>query len=135
MRETKEAKENAESLPRRSKVQAIAERIRKHCSKVRALVDGFEMVQINNVEFSLKRPFYSTDSRLTMDAINVMLKTYEGLRRDVREISGMGYVEFENMFPELNINFETYYSVAVSLLNLIYQMQLMRLFCYLLLKS
>jgi hypothetical protein len=135
VREAKVSNESAERLQLRSAVQAIAKRLSDHCAKIRILVNGFEVTQMNNAEFSLDQPFYSTKSRLTMDAIKNMVKTYESLRHDVREIVQSGYVAFENAFPELDINFETYYSVAFSLLNLDYQMQLMKLYCYRLLKS
>jgi hypothetical protein len=39
------------------------------------------------------------------------------------------------MFPKLDINFETYYTVVISLLNLIYQMQCMKIYCQRLLGS
>jgi hypothetical protein len=113
----------------RSAVQAISKRLSDHCTRVLALVNGFERMQLNNPEFTLDQPFYSTKSGLTMDAIKGMMRTYEALRRDVREIAQIGYVAFENSFPELDVSFETYYSIAFSLLNLIYQMQLMRLYC------
>jgi len=45
-------------------------------------------------------------------AINDLSETYENSRRDVREFAQIGYLNFENLFPELNINFETHYSVA-----------------------
>lgn len=135
LKETKATNESAERLRLRSAVEAIAKRLSDHCGKVRALVNGLEVTQINNAKFSLDRPFYSTKSSLTMNAIKNMVKTYESLRRDVRELAQIGYVEFENSFPDLDINFETYYSVAFSLLNLNYQMQLMKLYCYRLLKS
>lgn len=134
MRETRATDESAERSRRRSAVEAIVKRLSEHCGKVRALVNGFEAMQMNNAEFGLDQPFYSTRSSLTMDAIKNMMKTYESLRRDVRDIAQTGYVEFESLFPELSVNFETYYSVAFSLLNLNYQMQLMKLYCYRLLK-
>jgi hypothetical protein len=64
-----------------------------------------------------------------------IVEDYESIRLKVREITEMSIVDFEILFPKLAINYETYYSVAISLLNLIYQMQLMRLNCYRLLKS
>ena len=134
MKERKDKNESAKSLSSRSNVQAIAKRLSEHCGKVKALVNGFEVAQINNKEFSLGQTFYTTKSKLMTKAINNLVETYELLRRDVREIAQIGYVSFENSFPELNINFETYYSVAASLLNLTFQMQLMRLYCYRLLK-
>ena len=119
----------------RSDVLAVGERLSNHCDKVGAILNGFEMKQISDVKFSLNKPFLSTESSLTETAIMNMLETYESLRLDVWEITEMSLVDFEIVFPKLDINFETYYSVAVSLLNLIYQMQLMRLYCYRLLKS
>jgi hypothetical protein len=135
MSESRTSNKGAERSQLRSAVQSIVKRLSNHCDKVRALVNGFEVMQMNNSEFSFDQPFYSTKASLTMDAIKTMMKTYESLRRDVREIAQIGYVAFENLFPELNVNFETYYSVAFSLLNMNYQMQLMRLYCYRLLKS
>jgi hypothetical protein len=129
MRERKLKDESADQSRRRLAVEAISKRLSDHCGRVLALVNGFERMQLNNPEFSLDQPFYSSKSSLTMDAIKGMMKTYQALRRDVREIAETGYVEFENSFPELDINFETYYSVAFSLLNLVYQMQLMKLYC------
>jgi len=119
----------------RSDVLAIGERLSNHCDKVGAILKGFEMKQVSDVKFSLNQPFLSTESSLTEAALMNMLETYESLRLDVWEITEMSLVDFEILFPKLDINFETYYSVAVSLLNLIYQMQLMRLYCYRLLKS
>ena len=129
------ANDSAERSQLLSAVQTIVKRLNNHCCKVRALVNGFEVMQMNNAEFSLDQPFYSTKASLTMDAIKGMMKTYESLREDVREFAQVGYVAFENLFPELDVNFETYYSVAFSLLNMSYQMQLMRLYCCRLLKS
>jgi hypothetical protein len=117
-----------------SKVLAIAKRLNVHCDRVRALVNGFEAAQINKTNFGLGQPFYTTTSEMMTRAINDLLETYKALRRDVREFAQIGYVRFENSFPELDVNFETYYSVAASLLNLTFQMQLMRLYCYRLLK-
>ena len=129
MKETKE-KNESERLRMRSKVLAIVEKLNVHCDKVMDLVNGFEAAQINKTNFSLGQPFYTTTSKIMTKAINDFLETYMALRRDVREFAQMGYVRFENSFPELNVNFETYYSVAASLLNLTFQMQLMRLYCY-----
>lgn len=129
MRATKSKGASDERSPRLTAVQAISKRLSDHCGRVLNLVNGFERMQLNNLEFSLNQPFYSTKTSLTMDAIKGMMKTYESLRRDVREIAQIGYVAFENSFPELDVNFETFYSVAFSLLNLVYQMQLMKLYC------
>jgi len=129
MRATKSKDASDEKSSKRLAVQALSKRLSEHCARVLALVNGFERMQLNNPEFSLDQPFYSTKSSLTMDAIKGMMKTYESLRRDVREIAQIGYVAFENSFPELEVSFETYYSVAFSLLNIIYQMRLMKLYC------
>jgi hypothetical protein len=115
-------------------VIAIAEKLNVHSNKVWALVNGLEALQINKQGFSLDQTFYTTTSKVMTKAIKNLLETYETLRRDVRELAQTGYVGFENTFPELDVNFETYYSVAFSLLNIGYQMQLMRLFCYRFLK-
>jgi len=124
--EIKEAKknENEENL------LSIAKQLNVHCNKVRALVNGLEASQMNNREFSLSQTFYTTTSQSLTKAINDLLGTYGTLRRKVRDVAQISYVSFENSFPELNINFETYYSVAASLLNLTSQMQLLRLYCY-----
>jgi hypothetical protein len=133
MKEANEKNED-ERLRMRSKVTAIAEKLNVHCNKVWALVNGLEASQINKQSFSLNQTFYTTTSKVMTKAIKNLLETYETLRRDVRELAQTGYVGFENTFPELDVNFETYYSVAFSLLNIGYQMQLMRLFCYRFLK-
>jgi hypothetical protein len=112
----------------------IAKQLSVHSNKVKALVNGLEAAQINNKAFSLGETFYTTKSQAMTKAINDLLETYEALRREVREVAQISYISFENSFPELNINFETYYSVAASLLNLTFQMQLLRLYCYRILK-
>ena len=127
----KEAKDNEN----KEDLLAIAKQLNVHCKKVRAIINGFEDAQINNKEFKLGQTFYTTTSESLTKAIKGLFGTYETLRVNVREVAQIGYVSFENSFPELNINFETYYSVAVSLLNLTFQMQLLRLYCYRLLKS
>jgi hypothetical protein len=133
MKKAKRRKES-EILRMRSSVLAITKRLSEHCNKVRALVDSFEVAQINTTEFSLGQTFYTSTSEMMTKAINDLVETYETLRRDVREFAQIGYLNFEDSFPELKINFETYYSVATSLLNLVFQMQLMRLYCYRLLR-
>lgn len=135
MNEKNETGESAERLRIGSAVQAVCERLSEHCGKVRALLNGFEVAQINNEAFSFNQPFHSNESSLTRASLMNIVETYESLRHEVREIAQVGSVDFEFLFPKLDINFETCYSVAVSLLNLIYQMQLMRLYCIRLLKS
>ena len=127
-------KENKRDQDKESLI-AIAKQLNVQCDKVRSVVNGFETAQINNKQFSLSKTFYTTTGPSLTKALNSLLKTYETLRLKVREVAQIGYVSFENSFPELNINFESYYSVASSLLNLTFQMQLMRLYCYRLLKS
>jgi hypothetical protein len=127
-------KENKRDQDKES-LLALAQQLNIHCDKGRSVVNGFETAQINNKQFSLSKTFYTTTSPSLTKALNGLLKRYETLRLKVREVAQIGYVSFENSFPELNINFETYYSVASSLLNLTFQMQLMRLYCYRLLKS
>ena len=92
MRETKVTDERAERL--RSAVQAVVKKLSEHCGKVRTLVNGFEVMQINNAEFSLDQPFYSTKSSLMMDAIKNLVRTYEALRREVRDVAQISYVLF-----------------------------------------
>lgn len=127
----KEAKDNEN----KEELLAIAKQFNVHCKKVRAIINGFEAAQINNKEFNLGQAFYTTTAPSLTKAINGLLGTYVTLRSKVREVAQIGYVSFENSFPELNINFETYYSVAVSLMNLTFQMQLLKLYCYRLLKN
>ena len=135
MRETKERNEEAGEVSVCSALLDVADQLSKHCDKVEVMLKGFEVKQINDEQFSLKQPFISKKSSLTKVALTNIAEDYEAMRRNVREITEMGFVDFEILFPKLDINFETFYSVAISLLNLIYQMQLMRLNCYRLLKS
>lgn len=127
----KEAKDNEN----KEELLAIAKQLNVHCKKVRAIINGFEDAQINNKEFKLGQTFYTTTSPSLTKAIDGLLGTYVTLRSKVREVAQIGHVSFENSFPELNINFETYYSVAVSLMNLTFQMQLLKLYCYRLFKK
>ena len=127
-------KENKKDQDNESLVY-LAKQLNLHCDKVRSVINGFETAQINNKNFSLSKTFYTTTASSLTKVLNGLLKTYETLRLKVREVAQVGYVGFENSFPELDINFETYYSVTSSLLNLTFQMQLMRLYCYRLLKS
>ncbi|MCW4055066.1 MAG: hypothetical protein NWE84_09165 [Candidatus Bathyarchaeota archaeon] len=126
----KEAKEKGNE----ERLLSIAKKLNVHSNKVRALVNGFETAQTNDKGFSLSKTFYTTTTQSLTRTINSLVESYERLRREVREVAQIGYVSFENSFPELNINFETYYSVAASLLNLSFQMQLLELYCYHILK-
>jgi hypothetical protein len=85
--------------------------------------------QNNNPQFSVNQPFDSAKSSMLKTVLMNMVKTYESIRSDLREIADLKSVDFENMFPKLDINFETYYTIAISMLNLIYQMQHMRIYC------
>ena len=127
-------KERREKPEGEERVLDIANRLGVHCTKVNALVNGLEKAQINDEAFSLSQTFYTTTSEPITKAINNLLGAYVALRREVREFAQIGYVSFENSFPELNVNFETYYSIAASLINLNFQMQLLRLYCYRILK-
>ena len=135
MKEKDESDNDVERTEVRSAVLSLGERFRENCNKAEVMLNGFEMKQIKDSQFSLNEPFKPAESSLTKKALMKVHETYESLRRDVREITETGFVEFEVMFPRIDINFETYYSVCVSLLNLIYQMRLMRLYCYCLLQS
>ena len=117
-----------------SAVENVCERLSAHCGKIRALLRGFDTAQVNSASFSFRYRFHSAESSLTKVALMNMWNTYVSLRSEVRETAKVGYVDFEFLFPRLEINFETYYTVAVGLLNLIYQMQLMRIYCFKLLK-
>ena len=127
-------KERKEKHEGKARLLYIAKTLEVHCTKVNTLVNGFEKAQISNTAFSLSQPFYTTTSKSMTKVLKNLLGTYEALRLEVREVAQIGYVSFETSFPELDINFETYYSVATSLLNLTFQMQLLRLYCYRILK-
>jgi hypothetical protein len=135
MKEKDESDNDVVSPEVRSAVLSLGERFRENCKKAEVMLNGFEMKQIKDSEFSLNEPFKPAESSLTKTTLMKIHEIYESLRRDVRDITETAFVEFEVMFPRIDINFETYYSVCVSLLNLIYQMQLMRLHCYRLLQS
>jgi hypothetical protein len=62
-------------------------------------------------------------------------RTYESIRRDLGNIVYAKTANFENMFPRLHINYETYYTIAISMLNLFYQMQYMKIYCQFILES
>jgi len=135
MKEKDESDNDVERTEVRSAILSLGERFRENCNKAEVMLNGFEMKQIKDSQFSLNEPFKPAESSLTKITLMKIHETYESLRRDVREITETEFVEFEVMFPKIDINFETYYSVSVSLLNLIYQMKLMRLYCYRLLQS
>ena len=135
MRGTKDKTEDVTGSNLRSSLLDVGDRLGNHCNKIDTILKGFEVKQVNDEQFNLKQPFISKKASLTKAALMNIVEDYQSIRQKVREITEMSFVDFEILFPKLAINFETYYSVAVGLLNLIYQMQLMRLNCYRLLKS
>jgi len=114
---------------KRSAIQSISQRINKHCGDIKKIADALVEAQYNNPKSSLNQSFDSAKSRMLKTVIVNMVKTYESIRNDVGRIADVKGVDFENMFPKLDVNFETYYTIAVSLLNLIYQLQFMKIYC------
>ncbi len=122
----------------RSIIIAVGKRLDSHSDKVFTMLEGFELKQVNDTKFRLNQPFLHAKNSLTEASLKGMLKEYESLRLNVRNITEPSFdslVDFEKLFPRLDINLESYYSVAVSLLNMYYQMQLMKLYCFRLLGS
>jgi hypothetical protein len=114
---------------KRSAIQSIRQRINKHCGDIKRIADAIVEAQDNKPKSSLNQPFDSAKSSMLKTVIVNTVKTYESIRNDVRRIADVKGVDFENMFPKLDINFETYYTIAVSMLNLIYQLQYMKIYC------
>jgi hypothetical protein len=117
----------------RSALQSISQRINKHCGEIKRLSDALVEAQNNNPKFSLNKPFDSTKSKMLKTVLVNIVKTYESIRCDLGKIAHDKISDFENMFPKLDINFENYYTIAISMLNLIYQMQYMKIYCHTLL--
>ena len=113
----------------RSAIQSISQRINKHCLGIKKIADAMVEAQYNNPKSSLNQPFDSAKSSMLKTVIVNMVKTYESIRNDVERIADVKGVDFNNMFPKLDVNFETYYTIAISMLNLIYQLQYMRIYC------
>ena len=133
MREMKGRNESNGESPLRLAIIAVGERLDSHSDKVFTMLKGFEVKQVNDAKFRLNQPFLTAENSLTEASLKGMLREYEFLRRDVRNITESSFdslVDFEILFPRLDINFESYYSSAVSLLNIYYQMQLMKLYCF-----
>lgn len=120
---------------KRSAIQSLSQRIDKHCGKIKKLADALVEPQNNNPKFSVNQPFDSAKSSMLKTVLVDMVKTYESMRCDLRRIAHVKGVDFENMFPKLDINFETYYTIAISMLNLIYQLQHMKIYSQTLLGS
>lgn len=112
-----------------SAIQSISQRIDKHCGKIKKLSDALVEAQNNNPKFSVNQPFDSAKSSMLKTVLVNMVKTYELIRCDLGRIAQVKDVDFENMFPKLDMNFETYYTIAISMLNLIYQLQHMKIYC------
>jgi hypothetical protein len=113
----------------RSAIQSISQRINKHCLEIKKIADAIAEAQYNNPKASLNQPFDSAKSSMLKTVIVNMVKTYESIRNDVEKIVDVKGVDFEIMFPKLDVNFETYYTIVISMLNLIYQLQCMRIYC------
>lgn len=118
-----------------SEIQSISERITKHCEEIDKLNYALEKAQNNNTRFNLNQPFNSAKSSMLKTVLVNMERTYESIRRDLGRIVHTNGLDFENIFPKLHINFETYYTIAVSMLNLTYQLQYMKIYCRLILQS
>ncbi|KON32013.1 MAG: hypothetical protein AC479_08010 [miscellaneous Crenarchaeota group-6 archaeon AD8-1] len=135
MIETKNNKENVEETSMHSTLLEAIDQIDKNCDKAKVILKGFEVKQINDEHFTLTQQFISEKSSLTKTSIMNILEDYESIRQKVREITEISFVDFEILYPNITINFETYYSIAINLVNLINQMQLMKFNCYRLLKA
>jgi hypothetical protein len=121
--------ENNERVSKSVELRSVISRLNEHCVSIKRLSDAFEAAQDNNPNFSINQPFDPTRSSMTRTVLMNMVAIYEAIRSDLQRITRIRDTEFQNLFPKLDINFETYYSVALSLLNLIYQMQHMKIYC------
>ena len=119
----------------RSAIQSISQRINRHCDEIKKLADALVEAQSNNPRLSVNQPFDAAKSKMLKTVLLNMLKTYESIRRDLSRIAHDKGVDFEKVFRKLDINFETYYTIAISMLNLIYQMQYMKIYCQTFLES
>ena len=127
--------DNTGKVPKHAELQSIINRLNEHCGKIKTLADAFEAAQTKNPNFNIDQPFDSTKSSMTRTVLMKIVATYESTRSDLQKIAQVKGPEFENLFPKLAIIFETYYSVALSMLNLIYQMQHMKIYCQRLLST
>jgi hypothetical protein len=112
-----------------SVIQSISQKIDKHCDEIKKIADALVEAQKNNPKSSLNRPFDSTKCRMLKTVLVSMVKKYESIRNDFETIADVKGADFKSMFPKLDINFETCYTIAISLLNLIYQLQYMKIYC------
>ena len=118
-----------------SEIESISKRINKHCEEINKLKYALEKAQNNNTHLSLNQPFNSAKSSMLKTVLVNMERKYESIRRDLGRIVHANRLDFENMFPPLQINFETYYTIVVSMLNLTYQLQYMKIYYQLILES
>jgi hypothetical protein len=114
---------------KRSVIQSISQRIDKHCGEIKKIADALVEAHNNNPKSRLNQPFDSTKCSMLKTVLVNMVKTYESIRNDFERIADVKGADFKNMFPKLDINFETGYTIAISLLNLIYQLQYMKIYC------
>ncbi len=117
------------SQEKQSAMKYIGQRINKHCLEIKKIADALVEAQCNNPKSSLIQPFDSARSSMLKTVIMNKVKTYESIRDDVGKIADVKGANFERMFPKLDVNFETYYTIAISMLNLIYQLQYMKIYC------
>jgi hypothetical protein len=113
----------------RTAIKSLSQRIDKHCADIKKIADALVEAQYNNPNSSLNQRFVSAKSGMLKTVIVNMVKTYESIRNDVKRIADVKGAYFDEMFPKLDVNFETYYTIAVSLLNLIYKLQYMKIYC------
>jgi hypothetical protein len=118
------------SQEKRSVIQWISRRIDENCGEIKKIADALVEAKNNNPKSSLNRPFDSTKCRMLKTVLENIVKKYESIRNDFERIVDVTGVDFRNMFPKLTINFETCYTIAISLLNLIYQLQYMKIYCH-----
>lgn len=112
----------------RSVIQSISLRIDKHCGEIKKIADALVEAQSNNPKSSFNRPFDSAKCSMLKTVLVNIVKKYESIRNDFERIADVKGVDFKSMFPKLDINFETCYTIAISLLNLIYQLQYMKIY-------
>lgn len=118
-----------------SELQSITERVNRLCEETCKLENALEKTQNRNSQLTFDEPFDSTKSSMLKTLLVNMERTYESIHSDLKRIIHAKCANFENVFPKLYVNFETYYTIAVSLLNLTYQLKCMKLYCWLILES
>ena len=118
-----------------SEIKSISKRINKHCEEINKLQNALEEADSNNPKFSLNQTFNSGKCSMLKTVLVNIERTYESIRRDLGNIVHAKTANFGNMFPRLQINYETYYTIAISILNLFYQMQYMKIYCQFILES